>query len=122
MPSPAGIPDQWTLNANPAKGTLGSIVLPAATGIAHVLTHITARVVNDLSSGVQATILEVLDGATVIWAWQMILPASSATQQEFDSFDNDVFLMGAGGSSMTVQFTGTNASLYQMLSITGHDT
>lgn len=102
---------------------MASIVIPGAAGIAHILTHLTARLIDFSGSGALSTDVNVLDGATNIFTWHLVTDSAAGPPvvSDSDEFDRDITLVGSIGSAMTVQFSSTHANWLEQLYITGFD-
>lgn len=118
----ATLPDGWQFSTL-APGAIASIILPAGDAtIRHKLTHllIEAATINPPAAVIFDSTLVVLDGATNIFSWrlsQFTLMGDVGTVV----FEEDVTLMGSPATSMTVAFTGLQASTVEKILIKGQD-
>jgi hypothetical protein len=118
---PVGIPTDWVRFHNPSPGNQGKIVLPFVANISHVLTHIKARFVNINVAGQFGANLQVLDGATIVWSFQMLVQGAGANILVIDDLDTDLNIACSVGNALTVQFDAIAPGYQQNISIVGHD-
>lgn len=96
-----------------------NVVVPAASGIAHVLDHLSVKIGSyGAATAAIASIIQLLDGAAVVWQTILSIPAGIAT----DSVDIDLPVSGAAGNSMSVTSSAAlGASLFVSVTAIGHD-
>lgn len=120
-------PQEWyysDIRANAGSGS-ATVVLPACVNISHVITHISAGLINIGGSGTQySPQVQVIDGsAGVIWAWDLSTSLPAAGQSQLDSHDEEVLIIGTKGASLTITFSAaTVLDIVEMLTVRGYDT
>lgn len=115
------IPTDWTYNVDPAPAVLASIVVPAAPGITHVLTHLFAKLINSQQAAAVGETVRVIDGTTTIWSLGMIVDGAGANIIKTETFDSDLLLMGTPGNALTINFVAAPpVGYYEQLIIQGH--
>jgi hypothetical protein len=117
-----GIPDGWTYFHAPPQGTRATITIPGIEGVAHVLTHISAKMYNVTNVGAFGITLSAHDGAIAIWQSLLVVTGAGANIITMDSLDPDLNLACAPGNALVVSFDSVSASLWQALLINGYDT
>lgn len=120
---PPALPSRWVVPLSAAVGVRASIVIPGSLGISHVITHLTARVIDVSGAGAEGTDVSVLDGATTIFTWHLVTDSDAGPPLtvDIDEFDNDITLVGLIGNSLTIQFPAGVPNTVQQLYITGFD-
>lgn len=115
------LPQKWQFhNVQFDNGVAASIVIPAGRGLSHVLTDINA-IAGASAGGPDALILEVLDGATLLFSWVLLVPESNGppVSTGTDSFNQgELNLIGTVNTTMTIQFTagiGVATSVEQII-------
>jgi hypothetical protein len=98
----------------PAAGGLASVVLAASTGKAYRLAHISAGLVQ-VTGALAAPLVQVKDGASVIWNRYLGI---SATAGDKDGFDlSGLAIKGTAGNSMTIVFSAAIAGAGESISV-----
>ena len=108
----------WAVTSGVAVlGALATCGQPGAPGVVHVVTSISYSIVNTAAAA-QFFVLELLDGATVIWTKQFGLGAGPLT------IENNLGGLNIGitpGNTVTLQFNTGFANYYQTVNLTGYD-
>jgi hypothetical protein len=112
-------PGQWTLTSAPAVSTVATATRAAGTGTTrHVLQNISYSL-NAVVAQATPVVIQVLDGATVLWQDSVIATAGSNAGKSITGLN----LVGSAATSMTVAFTAApTATNFEILSASGYDT
>lgn len=111
-------PGEWTLTNAPAAATIATAVRAATAGVKHILKSIQGSV-QAVAAQATPVIVEVLDGATVIWQDRLIAPVGYNASVSVTGLN----LAGTTGNSMTVQVTPAPAATnFVTISGSGYDT
>lgn len=112
-------PRGWTFSNVQVAGTAAQIVVAGIAGVSHILDRLIAKLSNASPGAASAINVQVLDGATVLFTWSLICPATiSADQMDFDGLE----LTCLPGNALTVKFlTVTPVGYIESIAIEGHD-
>jgi hypothetical protein len=108
----------WTGVHQPGVGVQASFVKAAAPAAQHVCTGFAWSCGAIAAPVATLMVVQILDGATVIWSEIVAVQAAVGT---FARGQSGVNLVGTPGNSMTIQFSALLANLSECVSIEGYD-
>jgi hypothetical protein len=117
----SGLSTTWEFSSGPVAGPgVASIVVPAGgSGVSRVLSRLTANLVSNATIAI-APFLQVFNGGTLVFQWQMLLITTAGVGASVD-FDRNIVVPSDPATALTVNFSGGVAGLTEQLAITGYD-
>ena len=116
----------WSINSNPAAGTVASASIVGTPGTQHYCTGITISwVVTTALAGGQTVYAYLRDGATgvgaILWVAALGLPGTAAIGTQTQIVPQGLLIIGTPGNAMTLEFSAGVASTEQTVSANGYD-
>lgn len=115
---------RWSVTSQPTAGTQASAVKAAgAAGVRHIADCASFSAASSAAVTATAVIVQLLDGATIIWQHVVAFPTAGAGGiQEVQPFTIcGLALVGSTATSMTMQFAVGVTGAFEVVDLSGYD-